>query len=124
MKRLVEHLRAELLRNAIEDVRVKEDGADHLLPHEIGHALDLLHPPNSVLAFFNAQNVMTAASNSRSFLTEGQVFRAHFDPGSAVNDIFMARAGLPMANCQPSPETPECPALQRRIWADGSFAPN
>lgn len=99
-------------------------GSDHLLSHEIGHALELFHPPGSLAASFNAQNVMTSSSNSRSFLTEGQTFRAHFNTNSAVNAIYMARPGQPVAACQSSAETPECPGLQRRIWADGAFAPN
>ena len=98
----------------------------HLLTHEIGHALSLVHPEDGGLGGeFDSKNVMTAASNSRSLLSEGQIFRAHFGPDSAVNAVLMARPGQPEANCDPYNGSPECPDLERRIWADGaSFPPN
>lgn len=97
-------------------------GNDDLLMHEIGHALDLIHVaegPN-----FQSTNAMIAASVSRRYFTEGQVFRMHFNPGSGVNDIYNARPGEPQAACMSGSETPECPRLRRRVWADGPLPPN
>ena len=97
-----------------------------LLTHEIGHAMSLAHPEDGPFASeFNAQNVMTAFTNSRSWLTEGQTFRAHFDTSSVVNGELDARPGQPVENCPLYDETPACPRIPRRIWADGaSFPPN
>ncbi|MCH9697458.1 MAG: hypothetical protein K0U68_05065 [Gammaproteobacteria bacterium] len=97
-----------------------------LLSHELGHAFSLVHPEDGPIAGeFNAQNVMIASTNSRSWLTEGQTFRAHFDPDSVINSVYNARPGQPTENCHPYNESPPCPWLPRRIWADGSaFPPN
>lgn len=99
---------------------------DELLPHEIGHALSLRHPsgcgannPN-----FDPTNVMWPCSNTREFLTEGQVFRAHFNPTSSINALYNARPNQPTANCVGAANTAECPALERRLWADGTFPAN
>jgi hypothetical protein len=102
---------------------------DHLFTHEIGHAFDLAHT-NPIPAFFDVTNVMHNASNNRSFLTEGQTFRAVTDPVSAVNTLG-GRTGIMRAACGSisgsavsiSTTDPLCPAIQKRVWADGAAWP-
>ncbi len=92
---------------------------DHLFSHEIGHSFDLQHV-NSLTTFFDGTNVMHNASNFRSFLTEGQTFRAVTDPSSVVNTL-AGRTGSTRGCGTVSTSTtdPTCPAVQKRIWADG-----
>lgn len=99
--------------------------SDHLAAHEAGHAFALGHV-NSLITNFDQTNVMHNASNTREFLTEGQNFRAHLDPDSVINTTYNLRPGLTTRNCAPVSETAtnECPAVQKRIWADGTFPAN
>lgn len=99
---------------------------DELLSHEIGHAFSLLHPsacggtnPN-----FDTTNVMWPCSSNREFLAEGQIFRGHFNASSSINNLFGARPGQPTVACGGGSQTPECPTLERRLWADGAFPVN
>jgi hypothetical protein len=99
--------------------------------HEIGHNFSLTHIDSQgvILPGFDANNIMHSASSTRHYFTEGQVFRANFtpanlqaqQPGSALNSVYTsARAGLPTRDCTMDP----CPALVKRIWADGMLPPN
>ena len=99
---------------------------DELLVHELGHAFHLLHPQGcgGSTTDFNANNVMWPCSSSRQYLTEGQIFRAHFNPGSSVNALYGARPGEPTAPCLGGNQTAECPALERRLWNDGLYLAN
>lgn len=99
---------------------------DELLAHELGHAFNLLHPVGcgGSTVNFDPTNVMWQCSSSRQYLTEGQIFRAHFNTGSSVNVLYGARPGEPTAACQSGTQTAECPALNRRLWADGSYPAN
>jgi hypothetical protein len=90
-----------------------------LLEHELGHAFVLWHVDNA--PGFNFENVMWP-SVSAHFLTEGQTFRMHFHPSSQIN-VLGLRQGLPTLVCM-EPATPDCPANNRRLWADGSMPPN
>jgi hypothetical protein len=93
-----------------------------LLAHEIGHAFDLAHADDVGGGHFDDTNVMWSASNARSYLTEGQTFRATFNAFSAVNTL--AGRGGATRDCpedSTSEDDEECPAVQKRIWADGSF---
>lgn len=96
---------------------------DELLSHEIGHALSLTHT-DGVPASFNTENVMWSASSTREFLTEGQLFRAHLNPSSILNAVYNARPGLITRNCNFGADAPSCPAVAKRIWADGPLAAN
>lgn len=97
-----------------------------LLSHEIGHAFSLRHSVNCGVASanFDATNVMAQCSSSRQFLTEAQVFRAHFNPTSTINDLYGARPGAPTAICVSATGSAECPVLERRLWDDGAFPAN
>jgi hypothetical protein len=95
---------------------------DHLFSHEIGHNFALDHV-NTLTTFFDQTNVMHNASNFRAFLAEGQTFRAVVNAGSVVNSMGV-RTGT-TRNCGNTTTTnvADCPAVQKRIWADGSSWP-
>lgn len=99
---------------------------DELLSHELGHALSLRHPSScgGSTINFDATNVMWPCSNTREFLSEGQVFRAHFNNSSSINNLYNARAGLPTVSCISGTNTAECVALERRLWDDGAYPAN
>lgn len=94
---------------------------DELLSHEIGHGFSLTH--SNGVANFDQTNIMHNASNTREFVTEGQLFRAHIDPDSIVNDVYNARPGELTRNCGFN-GTALCPDSDRRLWADGAFPAN
>jgi len=100
------------MRTLIDDVEGFEDGATNLghadtsgvrtigmgstvgadlLVHELGHCFRLDHT-NDAPSHFDESNVMWDDSDTRNWLTEGQVFRAHFDVNSALNNVYGLRA--------------------------------
>jgi hypothetical protein len=91
-----------------------------LLSHEIGHSFSLGHGDNDPL--FDQSNVMHSASTRRQFLTEGQLFRSHYNSTSALRSVYGARTGPPR-DCPDGIASPSCPRLARRLWADGIFPP-
>ena len=98
--------------------------SDHLFSHEIGHAFTLGHV-NALTTNFDTTNVMHNASNDRRWLTEGQTLRAVYTSGAATNTIG-TRAGQPTRDCPGLSESvtdAQCPAIQKRIWADGATWP-
>ena len=99
---------------------------DELLAHEIGHAFSLRHPVicGGSTADFDATNVMWQCSSSRQYLTEGQVFRSHFNDSSSVNALYGARPAEPTVACVGGVESAECPARDRRLWDDGAYPAN
>lgn len=105
-------------------VAMGRNTSDHLFSHEIGHGFDLAHT-NTLTANFDTTNVMHNASNSRNYLTEGQTFRAILDPNSAVNATYNLRPGQTTRNCGGTAQTATatCPAVQKRIWDDGTGWP-
>jgi hypothetical protein len=112
--------------NAPSVIGMGRSTSDHLLAHELGHALSLSHTNENTL-HFDGTNVMHNSSGVRQYLTEGQTFRAVYNPGSAINAIYDVRAGSPTRACSHSyVESNElCPAVQTRVWADGaSWPPN
>jgi hypothetical protein len=73
---------------------------------------------------FDVSNVMHSASWSRQYFTEGQTFRAHLRPNSAINSVYNSRAGLSIRNCDRDTLTRECPPIRKRLWDDGAFPAN
>ncbi len=98
-----------------------ERSGDELLSHEIGHLLSLTHI-DGITQEFDRTNVMHSASSSRRYLTEGQIFRQHFDPNSATNRVFGLRTDEERA-CPRDTASASCPAIAGRVWSDGSFGP-
>ena len=106
-------------------VAMGRNSGDELLVHEVGHAFGLEHI--NTVPGFDDTNIMFPFSNSREFATEGQVFRAHLDPGSVINSVYNSRPGeiqraCPMATAASA--TASCLAIAKRMWADGTFPPN
>jgi hypothetical protein len=104
-------------------VAIAAGSGAELLAHELGHDFGLEHI-DDLVSDFTPTNVMHSASNSRQFLTEGQVFRAHLRANSAINQVFGLRPGLPIRNCDRDTLTLDCPAIRRRLWAEGGFPAN
>jgi hypothetical protein len=104
-------------------VAIASGSGAELLAHELGHDFGLEHIDDLTNAF-GPTNVMHSASNSRQFLTEGQTFRAHLRPASAINQVFGLRPGLPTRNCDRDTLTLDCPAIQKRLWDDGGWPAN
>ncbi len=94
-----------------------------LASHELGHDFGLTHI-DDLAANFDQTNIMHSASNTRQFISEGQLFRAHMSANSALNFLYAARPGQPVRACPRDTSDDQCPAIQKRIWADGAFPAN
>ncbi len=104
-------------------VAMGENSGIELLVHELGHDFDLTHI-NDLVFDFDQTNIMLSASNSREFVTESQIFRAHLSGNSAINFLYSARPGLPVRNCSRDDASDQCPEIKKRIWADGAYPSN
>lgn len=102
---------------------VASGAGDDLLAHELGHALALEHI-DDLTADFDTTNVMHSASSVREYFTEGQIFRAHLRPASAINSVYGLRSGLPVRNCDRDSVELDCPVIRKRLFVDGFFQPN
>jgi predicted Zn-dependent protease with MMP-like domain len=102
-------------------VALGQSTSSDILVHEIGHSFGLEHPQG--IAGLGEENVMADLSSQRAFLTEGQVFRAHVDPGSVINSLYGARPGEPVRSCPHAAASATCPPLATRIWPDVSASP-
>jgi hypothetical protein len=91
-----------------------------LLGHEIGHSFGLGHVDG--LPTFDQTNVMHSASNVRKYLTEGQVFRSHLDPLTALNKIYGV-VPVETRSCPGQTVSGTCIGLETRLWADGPIPP-
>ncbi|WP_160114508.1 M66 family metalloprotease [Aquimarina sp. AU474] len=103
-------------------VAMGENTFSDLLSHELGHDFGLFHTDTN--ANFDQTGIMHSGSVTRAFITEGQLFRAHLVPGSAINAVYNARPGEPTRNCGHNASTETCPSIDKRIWADGVFPAN
>ena len=90
-----------------------------LLSHEIGHMLGLLHIDSA--ANFGTTNVMHSASSARRYLTEGQVFRAHWDFRSVLNGTLDTRPEEQLRGCLGQFDPTRCPSVDSRLFADGGI---
>jgi len=104
-------------------VAIAAGSGAELLAHELGHDFALDHI-DDLAQTFDVRNVMYSASSVRQFLTEGQTFRAHTRPNSALNAVYSVRAGQPTRACDRDTPTVECPVIHKRLWADGTYVPN
>jgi len=104
-------------------VALSADAGDALLAHEIGHDFGLEHI-DALVSDFDQTNVMYSASDVRQYFTEGQLFRAHLAPLSALNAVYPDRKGQPQRYCAQAASDSFCPPIARRIWADGAFPAN
>jgi hypothetical protein len=103
-------------------VAICANAGSELLSHELGHDFALQHIDGQ--ATFDQTNIMHSASSTRQFITEGQLFRAHFRSDSALNATYNARPGQPTRDCGHSQADNGCPSLNKRIWDDGAFPAN
>jgi hypothetical protein len=102
-------------------VAVGHDTGAPVLAHEFGHEFSLEHvgPP-----YFDADSLMQPFIGN-VHLSEGQVFRMQFDPGSLVNGFGSPiSAGKPTRTCLSAQHDALCPALHKRIWRDGAMPAN
>jgi hypothetical protein len=101
-----------------------------LLAHEIGHAFSLIHIEEFVqTGDFDDENVMhkTSEGERRKYFTEGQLFRVHLGSKSILNLLKDLRPDIDgTRDCDHiNTAKSDCPAIQKRIWADGiRFPPN
>ena len=94
-----------------------------LASHETGHDFSLTHI-DDLTTNFDQTNIMHSASNTRQFITEGQLFREHLTSNSAINFLYAARPGQLTRDCARDTSSDTCPPIQKRIWADGAFPAN
>lgn len=73
---------------------------------------------------FDERNVMHPDHGPRQYLTEGQIFRMHVNPQSALNSVYGVRTGKTVRNCFAPAGSSQCPALDRRVWPDGNLPAN
>lgn len=100
-----------------------ESAGNELLSHEIGHLLSLTHIDH-LSADFDRSNVMHSASSVRQYLTEAQIYRAHFNPNSAINQHLGLRPGRLQRSCAREQVSSTCPRIALRLWSDGMFPAN
>jgi len=99
-------------------IMMAERSGNELLSHEIGHLFGLGHVDNDPR--FDRSNVMHSASNTRQYLTEGQVFRSHYHEFSALRITYGLRTDAPRT-CGDFVMNVICPSLARRLFDDGFF---
>ncbi len=104
-------------------IAMGKNTGDELLSHEIGHAFSLEHIDTDT-ANFNNENIMFSGSIVRQYVTEGQLFRAHLNPSSIINDLYNARSGEVERACSHGADSASCPKLWKRLWADGTLVAN
>jgi hypothetical protein len=107
--------------------------------HPLSNTVTPAQPPQFPAFAFDETNLMwpTASSTPNKYLTEGQTFRANLSSYSEANKLVGVRPLRPpiepIRDCESQDEVNAsmyhqslaCPALDKRIWADGpNFPPN
>ncbi len=119
---------------------------DETLAHELGHAFTLDHindwaspycdntgSDSNHPCLFDEGNLMYKGGRARQHLTEGQVFRVFFNDDSALNSIYQVGPGAKVRSggsrrlCETilknDDDRNKCPAIDKRLWADGPTWP-
>lgn len=91
--------------------------------HEIGHLLRLDHVDGLSWEGDASQNIMYSdTDDTRSFFTEGQIFRSYMNAGSILNTYRIVTHASDERDCgqfSTRPEgSPSCPSLEERVWPD------
>jgi hypothetical protein len=91
-----------------------------LIAHEIGHNHWLQHSE-----FFpemdpwGTKNIMNSLSNQRTYLSEGEVYRMHFERSSVLNRVSLHYSNPPVQR----PEARSCPVLNTSNTEVGGLKP-
>jgi hypothetical protein len=98
-----------------------------LIAHEMGHDHWLQHAELfQELAALGTKNIMHSLSTERTYLSEGEVFRMHFERNSVLNRVNAKYSNPPVRrpearSCNDGsaikPSKP-CPSLGLRLWTD------
>lgn len=94
-------------------------GATDNLVHQITHCFSLSDANESI---FSSRNVAHRGGNpftTRQYFSEGQVYRCHVNPSSAINDTYNARPGEYQIDCPDNVQSQSCPAIAESLFIDG-----
>ena len=100
---------------------------DHLFSHEIGHSFDLAHV-NTITTFSMARTSCTTPATTARSSRRARRSVPRPTPASVVNTLggrtgITRACGSPVSSVSTSTTDPLCPAIQKRIWADGAAWP-
>lgn len=117
--------KGKTIQNGDQILLGSHTGEVDALLHQITHAFSLEHTDN--LAGFYSKSATHSTNNlltRRKFLSQGQSFRAHAHPESAINDTYQARPGGFTISCPHSNNgSLECPELRKSFLFSGELGP-
>jgi hypothetical protein len=94
-----------------------------LIAHETGHNHWLQHAEYfSELSALGTKNIMHSLSTERTYLSEGEIYRMHFETQSVLNRK-TGSSEPPVSrtearSCAASKELKPCPSIGTRLWPD------